>query len=113
VAEAVAVGRAGGLSDSELRDLLKNSPMLPPGLQNRFEGILTGQQEAWWSTVLGAKDAGLALDVARGTHVARPIAEVVHQLYDRAATAGDDAADIAAVARLYGVPHSAPSGTHR
>ena len=65
LAESFAVGRSGGLRDDQLRDLLGTSPMLPPGLKNRFEGVLTGSHEGWWTTVLGAKDAGLALDVAR------------------------------------------------
>src|SRR5207237_10544772 len=37
LAESFAVGRSGGLRDDQLRDLLGTDPMLPPGLQNRFE----------------------------------------------------------------------------
>src|SRR5258707_5575886 len=54
LAEAIAVARSGGLSDEEIRELLGQSPMLAPGVRNRFEGVLTGDQEPWWSTVLGA-----------------------------------------------------------
>ena len=101
LAEALAVGRSGGLSDDDLRDLLENSPLLPPALKNRFEGVLTGTQEAWWTTVLGAKDAALAIEIARNAGVHLPVGDVVHQLYERTAASGCDDADITAVSSLY------------
>jgi 3-hydroxyisobutyrate dehydrogenase len=101
LAESFAVGRSGGLRDDQLRDLLGASPMVPPGLKNRFEGVLGGSQEGWWTTVLGAKDAGLALDVAREGGVELPVATVVKHRYEQAASAGLDDADIAAVTELY------------
>jgi 3-hydroxyisobutyrate dehydrogenase len=101
LAESFAVGRSGGLGDDQLRDLLGTSPMLPPGLKNRFEDVLGGSQEGWWTTVLGAKDAGLALDVAREGGVELPVATVVKHRYEQAASAGLDDADIAAVTELY------------
>jgi 3-hydroxyisobutyrate dehydrogenase-like beta-hydroxyacid dehydrogenase len=107
LAESFAVGRSGGLSDDQLRDLLGTSPMVAPGLKNRFEDVLTGSQEGWWTTVLGAKDAGLALDIARGADVELPVAQVVQQLYDKAAASGLDDADIAAVTKLYRGPATA------
>jgi 3-hydroxyisobutyrate dehydrogenase-like beta-hydroxyacid dehydrogenase len=101
LAESFAVGRAGGLTDDQLRELLGASPMLPPGLRNRFEGILTGEQDPWWTTVLGAKDVGLALGVARTAGVGLPVAEEVERQYEKAAAAGLGDADIATVTRLY------------
>ncbi len=101
LAEAFTVGRSGGLSDDQLRELLSSSPLLPQGLKNRFEGVLTGSQDPWWTTVLGAKDAGLAIDIARGADVDLPQATVVQQLYEKAAAEGLDDADISAVTQLY------------
>jgi 3-hydroxyisobutyrate dehydrogenase len=101
LAESFAVGRSGGLSDDQLRDLLGTSPLVAPGLQNRFEDVLTGSQEGWWTTVLGAKDAGLAFDVAREADVELPAARLVQQLYEKAAASGLDDADVAAVTELY------------
>ena len=101
LAESFAVGRSGGLRDDQLRDLLGTSPLVPPGLKNRFEGVLTGSHEGWWTTVLGAKDAGLALDVARAAGVELPVASVVQHLYEKAASSGLDGADITAVTALY------------
>ena len=101
LAEAFAVGRAGGLTDEQLRALLGASPMVAPGLKNRFEGVLTGSQEGWWSTGLGAKDAGLAIGIAQAAEVELPGAVVARSLYERAAALGLDQADVAAVATLY------------
>jgi 3-hydroxyisobutyrate dehydrogenase len=101
LAESFAVGRSGGLTDDQLRELLGASPMVAPGLKNRFEGVLTGSQEGWWTTGLGAKDAGLAIDVARAAEVELPGAEAVRRLYAQAAASGLDQADIAAVTKLY------------
>lgn len=101
LAESFAVGRCGGLTDDQLRELLGTSPMLAPGLKNRFEGVLTGSQEGWWTTVLGAKDAGLAIDVAGEADVELPVATVVQRLYEQAAASGLDEADIAAATELY------------
>jgi 3-hydroxyisobutyrate dehydrogenase len=101
LAESFAVGRCGGLSDDQLRDLLGTSPLVAPGVRNRFEGVLTGSQDEWWTTVLGAKDAGLAADIAHAASVELPEAKVVKGLYERAAASGLDHADVAAVTELY------------
>jgi 3-hydroxyisobutyrate dehydrogenase len=101
LAESFVVGRSGGLTDEQLRELLGTSPMVAPGLKNRFESVLTGSQEGWWTTALGAKDAGLALDIAQAAEVELPGAAVVRRLYEKAAASGLDQADIAAVTKLY------------
>ncbi len=107
LAEAFAVGHSGGLRDDQLRDLLGTSSMVAPGLKNRFEGVLTGAHDEWWTTVLGAKDAGLAVDIAQAADVDLPAARLAQQLYERAASSGLDDADIAAVAELYRSPATA------
>ena len=87
-----------------MRDLLANSPVLPPGLKNRFEGVLIGSQTGWWTTVLGAKDAGLAIGIAHGGGFELPSSEVVRRRYEQAASSGLHDADIAAVTELYRSP---------
>ena len=101
LAESFAVGRSGGLTDDQLRELLSTSPMVPAGLKNRFEGVLTGSPDGWFTTALGAKDVGLAIDIARAAEVELPAAETVQGLYEKAAASGLDQADIVAVAQLY------------
>jgi 3-hydroxyisobutyrate dehydrogenase-like beta-hydroxyacid dehydrogenase len=104
LAESFAVGRCGGLSDGQLRELLSSCSLVAPGIRNRFEAILTGPQDGWWTTVLGAKDAGIAINVARGCNVELPVAEVVKRLYDETAASGLGHADVAAVTELYRRP---------
>ncbi|MFE7802452.1 NAD-binding protein [Nocardia sp. NPDC057440] len=99
LAEAFAVGRSGGLGDDQLRDLLRTSPVVAPGLHNRFDSVLTGTSDRWWTTALGAKDAGLALELARAAGVELPEAEVVWHLYEAAFRHAD--ADISVVTDLY------------
>jgi 3-hydroxyisobutyrate dehydrogenase len=101
LSESFAVGRSGGLSEEQLRELLATSPLVAPGIENRFDAILTGSQDGWWSTALGAKDAGLAIDIARERNVDLPEAQVVMRQYEKAAASGLDQADVAAVTRLY------------
>lgn len=100
LAESFAVGRSGGLTHEQLRELLGTSPMTG-GLKNRFESVLTGPQDGWWTTVLGAKDVGLAIDIARSADVDLPAATVVQRRYEKAAASGLEQADIAAVTELY------------
>jgi len=100
LAEAFAVGRAGGLSDDQLRELLGESPLVS-ALKNRFEGILTGEHDSWWTTVLGAKDARLAVEVARAAGIDTPEIDVAARRYEEAAERGLADADIAAVTLLY------------
>ena len=101
LSEAFALGRDGGLSDDQLRHVLGESVMLPPGIRNRFEGILVGGQDSWWTTALGSKDAGLAAQTESEAGVALPLAEVVRDRYAAAAAAGLGDEDISAVARIY------------
>jgi len=100
LAEALAVGRAGGLSDDELRALLAESPMLAQGFRNRFEGVVTGNQDPWWSASLGAKDAHLAVEVAAHAGVKVPVATLTADRYKELAGQTPEV-DIAAVGSLY------------
>lgn len=101
LAEAITVGRAGGLDDEQLMDLLSDSPMLAPGLKNRFKGVVEGTGPIWWTTTLAAKDARLALELAGSADHKLPVATAVHDLYQAAADASLDEEDMVAVARLY------------
>lgn len=67
LAEAFTVGRAGGLGDEELTDLLADSAVVAPGIRNRFRAILEGSGPTWWTTELGAKAARLATEFVDAT----------------------------------------------
>ena len=106
LAESMAVGRSGGLSDEQLSALLRDSPMVAPGLKNRFDGVLSGQQEPWWSARLGAKDAGLAVALVEGAGGQLRATAAVRDLYGQ--VSDPDRQDIAEVSELYrqaGRPH--------
>ena len=47
----------------ELTDLLGDSPMVAPGIRNRFRTVLEASGPTWWTTELGAKDARLATEL--------------------------------------------------
>jgi 3-hydroxyisobutyrate dehydrogenase-like beta-hydroxyacid dehydrogenase len=101
LAESFAVGRAGGLSDDQLRQLLGDSPMVATGLRNRFEGVLTGHQDPWWTAALGAKDAGLAVGLVEAAGAELPLTALARDQYQQAAVGGSDGGDITDVAKLY------------
>ena len=101
IAEALTVGRAGGLSDDQLGDLLGTSPMLAPGLKNRIEGIIDGAGPTWWTTTLAAKDARLAGEAAKGSAKDLRIAAAVQAAFQAAVDSGYGSEDIIAVANLY------------
>ncbi len=101
LAEAFAVGRTGGLGDEDLRRLLVESPLVAPALRNRFEAVLEGADPGWWTTLLGRKDAGLAVDLAAAGGVELRMGTTARDAFDAAVAAGLADADIAAVARLF------------
>jgi 3-hydroxyisobutyrate dehydrogenase-like beta-hydroxyacid dehydrogenase len=105
--ESFEVGRAGGLSDDQLRELLAESPMVAPGIRNRFEAVLSGDGPSWWTVELGAKDAGLALDIAADRSL--PAATMAHERFQTAADEGLAHEDIAAVSHLYRERSDGPS----
>ncbi|MHB2023970.1 MAG: NAD(P)-dependent oxidoreductase [Mycobacteriales bacterium] len=101
LAEALTVGRAGGLTDDQLQNLLENSPMLAPGLKNRFSALVDGSGPTWWTTALAAKDARLAKQAAEAGGKRLCLADAIHQLYQAAVDAGFEDEDIVSVAQLY------------
>jgi 3-hydroxyisobutyrate dehydrogenase-like beta-hydroxyacid dehydrogenase len=101
LAEALAVGRAGGLDDAQLVDLLTGSPLLAPGLPNRMEGVVEGSGPPGWTTELAAKDAVLAVTVASSAGTKLWLAPLLVELYRSATESGSDDEDMVAVARNY------------
>lgn len=97
LAEAVAAGEAAGIPTEELRAFLSGSPLVAPALSNRLGALLSHDHSGWFSTTLGAKDAGLAVALAGRHGLELPIAEVVRRRYDVAAESGWAEADLTAV----------------
>lgn len=101
LAEALTVGRAGGLSDEQLVEVLVDSPMLAPGLKNRLAGVAKGSGPVRWTTGLAAKDARLAVALAAAAGKGLRIGPTLVDLYQGAADSGFDDQDMVAVACLY------------
>jgi 3-hydroxyisobutyrate dehydrogenase-like beta-hydroxyacid dehydrogenase len=106
LAEAFVVGRSGGLGDDELRDLL--GPAVAPGLRSRFEALLGSPAQGWWTTALGAKDAALAVDLARSRGSELHVGPAVRDAYLQVARESHASEDIAAVRHLYDHAPSRP-----
>lgn len=101
LAETVAVARVGGLTDAQLHELLDTSAMVAPGVRNRLGAVIDGDGPIWWNIDLAVKDAGLALEVARGGGPAVPVLLAASERYDAAASRGLGDEDIALIGRLY------------
>jgi 3-hydroxyisobutyrate dehydrogenase len=82
-----------------LRELLGG--LVSSSVKNRFEAVLGSPHDGWWTTALGAKDAGLAVGVAAGGGFDLQVGKAVRDAYLRAAAAGYRDDDVAAVYHLY------------
>src|SRR5207237_2402432 len=100
LAETVVTAQAVGLPDDLIRDYLAQLPLVAPALRNRFDDIVSGDHDGWFSTTLGAKDVRLVEDLGRSNGVPLPLADVVKRCYEEAATHGWADADIGAVVEL-------------
>jgi len=99
LAEATAVGQAAGLDDATLEDVL--SALAAPNVANRVTDVVSGDHRGWFSTLLGAKDVHLLVDLARRVGVGLPVASLVAARYDEAAGTGLADLDIGAVVELH------------
>jgi 3-hydroxyisobutyrate dehydrogenase-like beta-hydroxyacid dehydrogenase len=102
LAECITIGRAGGLSDQQLSELLVGSPIIGDGVKNRLDAVIDGTGPTWWTVALGVKDARLALELLSddpGTDL--PTTASVRAQYAAAASRGLADSDIAEVIRLY------------
>ena len=100
LADAVAAGQALGVDNAALRDFFTAIPVVAPALHNRLDDLIDGDHAGWFTTVLGAKDVGLAADLAASAGVELGLAETVEARYREAAAAGWDQADLTAIIEL-------------
>lgn len=99
LAEAVALSEAV-LPAEIAEDFLSSSPLVAPGLKNRLHALVSHDHSGWFTTALGAKDVGLAEDLARREGVRLPLAELVRRRYEEAASSGEGEGDITAILEL-------------
>jgi 3-hydroxyisobutyrate dehydrogenase-like beta-hydroxyacid dehydrogenase len=97
LAEAIAIGKAGGLDLEFVRLFLGGVPMVAPALHNRLDDLINSSHDGWFTSKLGAKDVRLAGDLAESAGAKVPIARLVEQRYEEAAAPGWADADLGAV----------------
>jgi 3-hydroxyisobutyrate dehydrogenase-like beta-hydroxyacid dehydrogenase len=95
VSETVRIGRGAGVQDETLAALLRQTPLMAAGLRNRVDGLFDPEHPGWFSTLLGAKDLGLAAGLASGESL--PVTEAARVAYLLAADAGWSDADVTAI----------------
>jgi 3-hydroxyisobutyrate dehydrogenase-like beta-hydroxyacid dehydrogenase len=96
IAETLRAGRAAGIDDATLATTLRESPMMPAGLRNRIDVFFDPDHAGWFSTVQGAKDVTLFLDLAeRGAPL--PVTEAARDAYAQVAQDGWEKQDVTAL----------------
>jgi 3-hydroxyisobutyrate dehydrogenase-like beta-hydroxyacid dehydrogenase len=75
LAEAIVAAQRNGIDDETLKRVFKQSPAIAPGVQVRFDDILAGDHDGWWTIHLAQKDMSLALHLGRSTNLQLPVAE--------------------------------------
>jgi len=97
IAETVRAGRAAGVDDAALATTLRESAMMPAGLRNRIDVLFDPDHAGWFSTVQGAKDVTLFLDLAKGSGAPLPVTEAARDAYRQVAQDGWETHDITAL----------------
>ena len=97
IAETVRAGRAAGVDDATLATTLRESAMMPPGLRNRIDVLFDPDHAGWFSTVQGAKDVTLFLDLAKGSGAPLPVTEAACEAYLQVAQDGWETHDVTAL----------------
>lgn len=97
MAEAVVTARANGIDEEVVRKVIGDSPAVAPGVRVRFEDVLGGDHEGWWSVQLAEKDIDLALELARDKDITLTMAGAVEEVLRRTEAAGYGEKDLGAV----------------
>lgn len=97
IAETVRAGRAAGVDDATLATTLRESPMMPVGLRNRIDVFFDPDHAGWFSSVQGAKDVTLFLDLAKGSGASLPVTEAARDAYRQVAHDGWETHDVTAL----------------
>ena len=97
IAETIRAGRAAGVDDATLATTLRESAMMPAGLRNRIDVLFDPDPAGWFSTVQGAKDVTLFLDLAKGSGAPLPVTEAARDAYRQVAQDGWETHDVTAL----------------
>jgi 3-hydroxyisobutyrate dehydrogenase-like beta-hydroxyacid dehydrogenase len=93
VAEALAIGEAGGLSRSAMLDVMTQSAIASPLLGYKKEILIRGEYAAAFSVSQIIKDLDLVLGAAGTDHIPVPVNSIVRQRFEQAYAEGLGEAD--------------------
>jgi 3-hydroxyisobutyrate dehydrogenase-like beta-hydroxyacid dehydrogenase len=97
LAEAIVTAQRSGVDNAVLKSVFKQSPAIAPGVAVRFDDILEGDHEGWWTVKLAEKDMSLALGLAQKQRLHLPVADASVESLERADEAGLGQKDLGAV----------------
>lgn len=97
MAEAVATAQANGIGTDVIRRVIGESPAVAPGVRVRFEDVLSGSHEGWWTIQLAEKDIQLALQLATGHDLTLTLGSAAERFLHDTDRAGYGAKDLGAV----------------
>ena len=98
VAEALAIGEAGGLSRVDMLEVMTQSAIATPLLGYKKDMLVRGDYKAAFSIRQIIKDLDLVLSAARADHVPVPVNAIVRQRFEQAYAEGLGEADFFALA---------------
>lgn len=84
VAEALAIGEAGGLRRSDMLEVMTQSAIATPLLGYKKDALNKGEYPAAFSVSQMVKDLDLVLGAARADHVPVPLSAIVRQRFEQA-----------------------------
>lgn len=84
VAEALAIGEAGGLARSDMLEVMTQSAIATPLLGYKKDALAKGDYPAAFSVSQIMKDLDLVLGAARADHVPVPVNAIVRQRFEQA-----------------------------
>lgn len=100
LAEAVTLGRRGGLDVGELLDVLAGGLAGSRALEVKRDLLVAGNYQPGGSAAFQHKDLGFALEAARQSGVTLPVTALVDQLYGSLRWTGHGDEDHSAVVRV-------------
>lgn len=96
LSEVVAMAQAYSMDDEVILKLFGSLPVVPPALHNRLEDIVRGDHKGWFPARLGAKDVGLAKELAEDLGVSLHLGDAVQAPYLELIDQGRGELDVAA-----------------
>ena len=88
IAEALAIGEAGGLHRSDMLEVMTQSAIATPLLGYKKNSLIKGEYPAAFSVSQIMKDLDLVLEVARADHISIPVNAIVRQRFEQAYVEG-------------------------